>query len=93
VIKHKTTCDKCGADLFVVATCDFCGIDKFDNIGDLTVPKCEICKDTGMTGWEKPMSGINGEIHMVFVPQTCLCEAGLKVMQVSLNLPGTVETQ
>lgn len=45
------------------------------------MPKCQVCKDTGMTGWEKPMTGPDGKIHMIFVPQTCLCEAGLEKMK------------
>ena len=41
-------------------------------------PKCKVCNDTGWTGWEKPMSGVDGKIHMVFVPQRCcMCEIGL----------------
>lgn len=40
-------------------------------------PTCEVCKGTGMTGWEKPMRGLDGEIHMVFIPQVCWqCEDG-----------------
>ena len=36
---------------------------------------CDTCKDTGMTGWEKPMG--NPPV-MVFVPQPCQCIAGDK---------------
>ena len=36
-------------------------------------PKCKICNDTGMTGYNKPMSGLDGRTYMVFVPQYCVC--------------------
>lgn len=37
---------------------------------------CDVCKDTGMTGWERPMHGSDGNLHLVFVPQICTCLAG-----------------
>lgn len=50
-------------------------------MGSMTEPRiaCERCKDTGMCGYEKPMSDFTGGIHMIFVPQRCFCEAGLKL--------------
>lgn len=38
---------------------------------------CDICNDKGMTGWHKPMRGIDGMIRMIFLPQICQCEAGI----------------
>jgi hypothetical protein len=38
--------------------------------------ECQFCCDTGWTGWEKPITGLDGKITMVFVPQVCLCKAG-----------------
>ena len=38
---------------------------------------CEICNDTGMTGYHKPMRGADGTLRMVFVPQLCRCTAGV----------------
>ena len=38
--------------------------------------KCEACRDTGFLGWEKPMGCVGGVIHMVFVPQICICRSG-----------------
>jgi len=38
--------------------------------------ECPFCCDTGWTGWEKPMAGLDGKIQMVFVPQVCWCKAG-----------------
>jgi hypothetical protein len=40
---------------------------------------CERCDDTGMFEWNKPMSGPRGEMYLVFVPQCCWCEVGLKL--------------
>jgi hypothetical protein len=48
---------------------------------DHTRGPCARCGDTGMFGWNKPMSGPRGELYLVFVPQRCWCEAGLKLPQ------------
>lgn len=38
--------------------------------------ECFMCNDTGLTGWEKPMTGKDGRIVMVWVPQVCSCRIG-----------------
>ncbi len=39
---------------------------------------CPACNDTGLTGYERPMRGADGLLHMVFIPQICMCDAGDK---------------
>ena len=57
-------------------------------MSDLPKPKCDVCKDTGWTGWEKPMSDIEGKIHLVFVPQRCMmCDLGRFNQQVNIPAP------
>jgi hypothetical protein len=59
-----------------------------DKMSDLPKPKCDVCKDTGWTGWEKPMSDIEGKIHLVFVPQRCMmCDLGRFNQQVNIPAP------
>jgi len=54
---------------------------------DHTRGPCAHCGDTGMYGYKKPMGGLDGKIHMVFVPQRCWCEAGLKLAQQQFVAP------
>ena len=47
----------------------------------ITAAKCQFCCDTGWTGWAKPMTGKDGRLVMVFVPQRCSCQAGKNFTQ------------
>lgn len=40
------------------------------------VAECQFCCDTGWIGYEKPMTGLDGRVQMVFVPNPCWCKAG-----------------
>ena len=37
---------------------------------------CPICKGCGMYSYGKPMTGMDGKMYMVDVPQYCSCELG-----------------
>ncbi len=50
-------------------------------MSQLNLFRCPACKDTGWIGWYKPMGMSNSQIDMVFVPQVCICEAGLQRFQ------------
>jgi hypothetical protein len=49
---------------------------------------CEICKGSGWTGWYKPMSDMDGNVVMVFVPQRCICQPWFPAQQ-GVVIPAT----